>query len=39
MPNYTTIIAEIGANHGGSYYKALELIDGASKAGADIAKF
>ena len=33
------IIAEIGVNHGGSYEKAINLIDLAKKGGAHAAKF
>ncbi len=33
------IIAEIGTSHGGSYSKAVELMDGAIEAGADTVKF
>lgn len=33
------IIAEIGTSHGGSFEKAVELMDGAIEAGADAVKF
>lgn len=33
------VIAEIGNNHNGSFERAIEMIDGARKAGADCAKF
>ena len=35
----TLIIAEAGVNHNGSLDKAYELVDAASKSGADIIKF
>ncbi|MDZ4346078.1 MAG: N-acetylneuraminate synthase family protein [Candidatus Binatia bacterium] len=35
----TLVIAEIGVNHNGEFRAALELIDAAKGAGADIAKF
>ena len=35
----TTIVAEAGVNHDGSLDKALELVDVAADAGADIVKF
>ena len=35
----TVVIAEVGVNHDGSLDKALELIDVAADAGADIVKF
>ena len=38
-PRRTFIIAEIGINHNGEVGIALELIDGAKKAGADAVKF
>jgi N-acetylneuraminate synthase len=34
-----TIIAEVGVNHNGSLDLALELVDAAARAGADIVKF
>ena len=34
-----TIIAEVGVNHNGHVTLALELIDAAAAAGADIVKF
>ena len=35
----TTIIAEIGVNHGGSINKAIKLVKAAKKSGADVVKF
>ena len=35
----TFIIAEIGINHNGDFYKAKKLIDAAKRAGADAVKF
>ena len=37
--NSTYIIAEIGINHGGSFNKAVDLIEAASKTGCDAVKF
>ena len=37
--NKVLIIAEIGVNHNGNIDNAKELIDMASRCGADIAKF
>jgi len=37
--NHTLIIAEAGVNHNGSLEMALELVDKAAEAGADIVKF
>ncbi len=37
--NKTLIIAEVGVNHDGNISKAIQLIEKASKAGADIVKF
>lgn len=39
MPERTLIIAEAGVNHNGSLQRALEMIDVAADAGADIVKF
>jgi len=39
MTNHTLIIAEAGVNHNGSIDLALELIDSAAEAGADVVKF
>jgi N,N'-diacetyllegionaminate synthase len=36
---HTTIIAEAGVNHNGSLKRALQMIDVAGKAGADVVKF
>ena len=38
-PKDVTIIAEVGSNHDGDLGKALEYIDVAAEAGADIVKF
>lgn len=35
----TVVIAEIGVNHNGSLDKAIELVDAAADAGADLVKF
>lgn len=39
MSNKVLIIAEAGVNHNGNYDLAIQLIDEAKKAGADIVKF
>ncbi len=39
MPHRTTIIAEAGVNHNGELSLAKNLVDAASKAGADYVKF
>lgn len=39
MTHRTLIIAEAGVNHNGSLKKALELVDRAAEAGADLVKF
>jgi N-acetylneuraminate synthase len=38
-PGRTTIIAEAGVNHNGSLDMALQLVDAAADAGADVVKF
>lgn len=38
-PESVLIIAEIGVNHNGSLRRALDLVDAAVEAGADVAKF
>ncbi len=37
--NYITIIAEAGVNHNGDSEVAMDLIDAAAEAGADVVKF
>ena len=37
--NKVLIIAEIGPNHNGSYFKAKKMIEQISKTGADVVKF
>jgi N-acetylneuraminate synthase len=39
VPNQLTIIAEAGVNHNGSVGRALEMVDVAASAGADVVKF
>jgi N-acetylneuraminate synthase len=39
IPGRTTIIAEAGVNHNGSLDMALQLVDAAADAGADVVKF
>ncbi|MEO5921628.1 MAG: N-acetylneuraminate synthase [Pseudolysinimonas sp.] len=39
MPDHLLIIAEAGVNHNGSLERALEMVDVAAAAGADVIKF
>jgi N,N'-diacetyllegionaminate synthase len=39
MPDRTLVIAEIGVNHDGELDKAIQLVDCAAEAGADVVKF
>lgn len=39
LPDRTAVVAEIGVNHNGSIERALQMIDVAAAAGADVVKF
>lgn len=39
VPDRTAVVAEIGVNHNGSIERALQMIDVAARAGADVVKF